>query len=79
MVYLFRPLVGYFCYAKFVMSYPALSVKLGSFGYTRLFGHTWLDRASMLLCVKYRYHYLSVHSDTVSLSEKIAVLLCDGA
>ena len=63
MVYLFRPLVGSFCYAKLV----------GSFGYTRL------DRVSMLLCVKYRYHYLSVHSDTASLSEKIAVLLCDGA
>ena len=50
MVYLFRSLVGYFCYAKLVMSYPALSVMLGSFGYTRLFGHTRLDRVSGFVC-----------------------------
>ena len=43
------------------------------------FSHTRLDRVSVLLLAKYRYHSISPHCCTVSLSEEMAVLLLDGA
>ena len=49
------------------------SLILGSFGHTRL------DRVSVLLLAKFRYHSLSAYCDTVSLSEEMDVLLLDGA
>ena len=55
------------------------AVVLPSFESCQYIGHARLDRASMLLCVKYRYLYLSAHCDTASLIKKNPDSLLKGA
>ena len=47
------------------------AVVLPSFESYQYISHDRLDRASMLLCVKYRYLYLSAHCDTASLIKEM--------
>ena len=72
--YIYRCLIpGSFGQTWFFSSYQTLLTRIGSFSHTRL------DRVSVLLLAKYRYHSISPHCCTVSLSEEMAVLLLDGA
>mgnify|MGYP003310345053 CR=1 FL=1 len=71
---IFRCLISsLFGYTWFFRSYQTHLAGLGSFSHTRL------DRVSVLLLAKYRYHSLSAYCDTVPLSKIMAVLLLDGA